>query len=110
MQEAVWPLGSWEVFYLIVGSSAAALIGLQFVVVVLGADLNRMIEPRILFSFLTTSTDDASLKRLACADEHSIPLIVEIGALVDELKVGNGKFRLAPLSTVPLRFNLVYPR
>lgn len=42
MHEAVWPLASWEVFYLIVGSSAAALTGLQFVVIVLGADLNTL--------------------------------------------------------------------
>jgi hypothetical protein len=42
VQEAVWPLASWEVFYLIVGSSAAALTGLQFVVIVLGADLNTL--------------------------------------------------------------------
>lgn len=42
MQEAAWPLGSWEVFYLILGSSAAALIGLQFVVIVLGADLGTL--------------------------------------------------------------------
>jgi len=42
VQEAVWPLASWEVFYLIVGSSAAALTGLQFVVIVLGADLGTL--------------------------------------------------------------------
>jgi hypothetical protein len=42
VQEAAWPLASWEVFYLIVGSSAAALTGLQFVVIVLGADLNTL--------------------------------------------------------------------
>jgi hypothetical protein len=42
VQEAVWPLGSWEVFYLIVGTAAAALIGLQFVVIVLGADLGTL--------------------------------------------------------------------
>jgi hypothetical protein len=40
--EAAWPLASWEVFYLIVGSSAAALTGLQFVVIVLGADLGTL--------------------------------------------------------------------
>ena len=38
MLEAAWPLPSWEVFYLIVGASAAALIGLQFVVIAVGAD------------------------------------------------------------------------
>ncbi len=32
------PLHEWETFYVIVGSSAAALTGLQFVVVALGAD------------------------------------------------------------------------
>jgi hypothetical protein len=42
VQEAVWPLASWEAFYVIVGSSAAALTGLQFVVIVLGADLNTL--------------------------------------------------------------------
>jgi hypothetical protein len=42
VQEAAWPLASWEVFYLIVGSSAAALTGLQFVVIVLGADLGTL--------------------------------------------------------------------
>ena len=33
------PLSEWETFYVIVGSSAAALTGLQFVVIALGADL-----------------------------------------------------------------------
>jgi len=42
VQEAVWPLLSWESFYVIVGSSAAALTGLQFVVIVLGVDLNTL--------------------------------------------------------------------
>ncbi len=34
-----WPLTAWESFYVIVGSSAAALTGLQFVVIVLGSEL-----------------------------------------------------------------------
>jgi hypothetical protein len=33
------PLAGWENFYVIVGSSAGALIGLQFVVITLIADL-----------------------------------------------------------------------
>ena len=33
-------LAAWESFYVIVGSSAAALTGLQFVVIVLGAEMN----------------------------------------------------------------------
>lgn len=34
-------LGRWESFYVIVGSAAAALTGLQFVVIALGADQHR---------------------------------------------------------------------
>jgi hypothetical protein len=37
---AISPFAAWESFYVIVGSSAAVLIGLQFVVVVLSAELN----------------------------------------------------------------------
>ena len=35
---ASWPLHSWEGFYVIVGTAVAALTGLQFVVIVLGAE------------------------------------------------------------------------
>jgi hypothetical protein len=35
-------LTAWESFYVIVGSSAAALTGLQFVVIVLGAEVNAL--------------------------------------------------------------------
>src|SRR2546421_8553850 len=43
---AVSPFAAWESFYVIVGSSAAALTGLQFVVVVLGAEA-RSIGPEV---------------------------------------------------------------
>src|SRR5881409_1234294 len=36
------PFSAWENFYVIVGSSAAALTGLQFVVVVLGAEARSL--------------------------------------------------------------------
>jgi len=36
---------AWESFYVIVGSSAGALTGLQFVVIVLGAQMNMLSEP-----------------------------------------------------------------
>jgi hypothetical protein len=38
-------LAVWESFYVIVGSSAAALTGLQFVVIVLGAEMNAIAAP-----------------------------------------------------------------
>ena len=38
MSPALPPLTEWETFYVIVGSSAAALTGLQFVVIALGAE------------------------------------------------------------------------
>src|SRR5207249_6381899 len=40
------PFNAWETFYVIIGSSAAALTGLQFVVVVLGAEA-RSIGPEV---------------------------------------------------------------
>jgi len=41
---SVSPLAAWENFYVIVGSSAAALTGLQFVVVALLPDLRRGVQ------------------------------------------------------------------
>jgi len=43
---ALSPFAAWESFYVIIGSSAAALTGLQFVVVVLGAEA-RSIGPEV---------------------------------------------------------------
>jgi len=44
--EAALPaLAAWETFYVIVGSSAAALTGLQFVVIVLGAEMSALSVP-----------------------------------------------------------------
>src|SRR5437867_1762624 len=42
----VSPFSAWENFYVIIGSSAAALTGLQFVVVVLGAEA-RSLGPEV---------------------------------------------------------------
>jgi hypothetical protein len=39
--ESASPFAAWDSFYVIVGSSAAALTGLQFVVIVLGTELSR---------------------------------------------------------------------
>jgi hypothetical protein len=41
MEQAA-PLAAWESFYVIIGSSAAALTGLQFVVIVLGAQVSAL--------------------------------------------------------------------
>jgi hypothetical protein len=41
-QATLSPLVAWESFYVIIGSSAAALTGLQFVVIVLSAELNTL--------------------------------------------------------------------
>jgi len=40
VEHAVLPLTAWESFYVIVGSSAAALTGLQFVVMTLSSEFN----------------------------------------------------------------------
>ena len=39
---ALSPLPAWESFYVIIGSSAAALTGLQFVVIVLAAEIDAL--------------------------------------------------------------------
>ena len=41
-QTVASPLFAWESFYVIIGSSSAALTGLQFVVIVLSAELNAL--------------------------------------------------------------------
>jgi hypothetical protein len=47
-------LSAWESFYVIVGSSGAALVGLQFVVITLVADLRRhMIDADSVSAFAT---------------------------------------------------------
>ena len=54
MQEAVAPVFSmWENFYVIVGSSAAALTGLQFVVIALVADSHTRSTPETIGAFAT---------------------------------------------------------
>jgi len=42
MEAVVSPLAAWESFYVIIGSAAAALTGLQFVVIVLSAEMNAL--------------------------------------------------------------------
>jgi hypothetical protein len=44
---ALSPFSAWESFYVIIGSSAAALTGLQFVVVVLGAEARSLLGPTV---------------------------------------------------------------
>ena len=51
--EVPFPLSSWESFYVIVGSSGAALTGLQFVVVTLVADSTIKTSTREIDAFAT---------------------------------------------------------
>lgn len=52
-EAALSPLAAWESFYVIVGSSAAALTGLQFVVIVLGAEMNVLGRGTAVRAFAT---------------------------------------------------------
>jgi hypothetical protein len=47
------PLSGWESFYVIVGSSAGALIGIQFVVVTLVASMRRRPDAASMHAFAT---------------------------------------------------------
>ena len=53
MQATGSPLAAWESFYVIIGSSAGALIGLQFVVIALLAETRRRSTPREIDAFAT---------------------------------------------------------
>jgi hypothetical protein len=53
MQEPTNPLSAWESFYVIVGSSGAALTGLQFVVIALITELQRRRTPETFGAFAT---------------------------------------------------------
>jgi hypothetical protein len=55
MTEATSALSAWEPFYVIVGSSGGALIGLQFVVITLIADRRRGTQGGALGAFGTPS-------------------------------------------------------
>jgi hypothetical protein len=49
-------LASWQSFYVIVGSSGAALIGIQFVVMALVADMRRLVTTKDSISAFGTPT------------------------------------------------------
>src|SRR5712691_1009210 len=53
MEEVRSPLVAWESFYVIVGSSGAALTGMQFVVIALIAESKARATPRQLDAFST---------------------------------------------------------
>jgi xanthosine utilization system XapX-like protein len=53
MTETATGLSAWESFYVIVGSSAGALIGLQFVVITLIADRRQLTTPSSVAAFGT---------------------------------------------------------
>ena len=50
---SVLPFAGWESFYVIAGSSAAALTGLSFVVITLGAEMQRRMPPDAVRAFTT---------------------------------------------------------
>ena len=52
-ETALLPLSEWENFYVIVGSSAAALTGLQFVVIALGSDVLQTSDAEATTAFGT---------------------------------------------------------
>jgi hypothetical protein len=52
-QASFWPLAGWANFYVIIGSSAGALTGLQFVVITLIAQARRPASRQDLRAFGT---------------------------------------------------------
>jgi hypothetical protein len=52
-EAALPPLSDWETFYVIIGSSGAALTGLMFVVIALGAEARALAGEEVLGAFAT---------------------------------------------------------
>lgn len=53
MEQTLTTLPAWESFYVIIGSASAALTGLQFVVIVLSAELNTLGSNSVTRAFAT---------------------------------------------------------
>ncbi len=76
MKAVASPLAAWESFYVIIGSESAALTGLQFVVIVLSAEMDILVhgssDPFLVPDGRRTTGDDdgcrlpASVIRTRC--------------------------------------------
>ena len=67
MEEARSQLAAWETFFFLIGSSAAALTGLQFVVIALIADSRRKATTREIQAFGTPTIVHFGAVLLLCA-------------------------------------------
>jgi len=77
------PLSSWESFYVIVGSSGAALTGLQFVVITLIADLPRRNSSNAISAYGTPTIVHFGVALLvASVISAPWPLLWPVGALL----------------------------
>jgi hypothetical protein len=82
-------LRAWESFYVIVGSSAAALTGLQFVVIALISDLRRRSTEREISAFATpTVVHFTAVLMLSGAAAGGLWRVIRLGARA--LAIGNG--------------------
>jgi hypothetical protein len=85
-------IAGWESFYVIVGSSAAALTGLQFVVIALGADVRRLAGPAPVSAFATPTVVHFSAVLLLAAilttPRHSAASVAACLAVVGLAGIG----------------------
>ena len=83
------PLSSWESFYVIVGSSGAALTGLQFVVITLIADLPRRNSSNAISAYGTPTVVHFTVAlAIAAVISAPWPLIWPVGALLALIGAG----------------------
>jgi hypothetical protein len=85
MAEHASALSAWETFYVIVGSSGGALIGLQFVVITLIADRRELAHPGALSAFGTPTVVHLAGALLVSAVMSApwpslVPLSIALGA------------------------------
>ena len=94
MTEAIdlLPLHEWEGFYVIVGTSAAALTGLMFVVIAVAADAGpRAVGPRGIATFVTPTIVHFCVALLISAIV-SAPWPEHLGPQISLIAVGVGGF------------------
>jgi hypothetical protein len=83
------PLSNWESFYVIVGSSGAALTGLQFVVITLIADLPRRNSSNAISAYGTPTVVHFTVAlAIAAVISAPWPLVWPVGALLALIGAG----------------------
>src|SRR6266511_2024249 len=76
----------------------------------LTAELDALVNPEVFLALPAAFSGLVTLEAWTRPNEDPVPLVVEIGALVDEGKVGEREIGAAPLPAARQGLNLLHPR